>query len=417
MLPLIERAKGRISSFLAQRRDLLLIVHASDSDAVFVLQLTSELDEASGEDLFVILGGEFHDPESYAASVTLTFARQHALAAQAVLAAGKPPLPALPPSLLAPAPAHERLRALVAFAHELLPDEARRLVVVIAPTLIENRMAFLALVAALLPRPQRERWMARLRLVVRDIAFTEAADVREHPLVSRTPAGIALTQLDFGPAAIRENLAATAEDPSAPQPARMQSLLSSAIVDGVYGAHTVAAEKLLRVLAYYQTEKNLLMQAVTANAVGEVCVSGGALDRAQEWFECALGLAVESESALALATVAKNLGNLCFGRGDYASAARYFDGLAQIAPKLLDNETMSWALERRGVSEAALGQNAQAIETWRQGAELCRNTDHDAGLKEHLTRLKMAYARAGLTHEHALAERELALLGEVHQHA
>jgi tetratricopeptide (TPR) repeat protein len=417
MLSLTERAKARISSFIAQRRDLLLIVHASDADAVFVLQLTNELDEASGEDLFVILGGEFHDPESYAASVTLTFVRQHALAAEAVLAAGKPPLPELPASLLASGPAHERLRALVAFAHQLLPDEARRLVVVIAPTLIENRMAFLALMAALLPRPQRERWMARLRLVVRDIAFTEAADVHEHPLVSRTSAGIAVTQLDFGPGAIRQSLAATAEDPSVPEPARMQSLLSSAIVDGVYGAHSVAAEKLLRVLAYYQAEKNLLLQAVSANALGEVCVTGGALDRAQEWFECALGLAVESESALALATVAKNLGNLCFGRGDYASAAQYFDGLARIAPKLLDNETMSWALERRGASEAALGRNAQAIETWRQGAELCRNTDHNVGLREHLTRLKAAYAGAGLMQDQALAERELGLLGQVHQHA
>ena len=412
MLQLIEKQKAKLSSFLGQRRDLLLVVHASDADSVFVLQLASELDEASGEDLFVILGGEFFDADSYALSVAETFVRQHALAAEAVKAAGKPALPPPPPDLLAPGrPGHARLQALVAFAHELLPEEARRLVVVIAPTSIEQRIPFLALVGALLPRPTRERWMGRLRLIVRDVGTEQLAGEREHPLAAQTPAHLSVTHLDFGATALRQSLAEAAEDPAAPPATRMQSLLSSAMVDGVYGERPQAIEKLLRVLAYYQGEKNLLMQAVTANAVGEVCDGGGVLERAQHWFECALGLAVEAESALALATVSKNLGNLCFRQGDFVSAAQYFDGLAQIAPKLLDNETKSWALEQRGASEAALGMSGQAIESWREGADLCRNTDHTAGLRNHLTRLREAYASAGMPNDQRLAERELSSLG------
>jgi tetratricopeptide (TPR) repeat protein len=159
------------------------------------------------------------------------------------------------------------------------------------------------------------------------------------------------------------------------------------------------------------------MQALTANAVGEVCEGGGALERAQHWFECALGLAVESESALALIIAAQNLGKLCFRRGDFASAVQYFDGVTQVAPKLLDNETKSWALEQRGASEAALGQNAQAIQTWAEGANLCRNTDHTSGLRAHLTRLRDAYASAGSMDEQRRAELELASLGRELSHA
>ncbi len=424
MRRLVDRNKEKLASFVEQRHDLLLVVHASDADSVFVLQLASELDEASGEDLFVILGGEFHEADSYALSVAQTFSRQHELASAAVLVAEKPPLPELPPTLLQPdRPGHQRLKELVAFAHELVPAEARRLVVVLAPTLIDDRTAFLALVAALLPRPERERWMSRLRLIVRDVALGDASEQEgaleapyesAHPLVPKTTARVAVMHIDFGPDAIRGSLAATAEDERQPLAARMQALLAAAIVDGVYGEHPAALTKLERVLGYYQSEKNVLMQAVTVNAMGEVCQLGAALDQAQHWFECALALAVESESALALATVAKNLGSVCFARGDFASAAQYFDGVVQIAPKMLDNETKSWALEQRGASEEALGQKAKAIETWREGADFCRNTDHTAGLRAHLTRLSEAFGRGGLMHEQSLANLELAQLGEGH---
>jgi tetratricopeptide (TPR) repeat protein len=418
MRRLVEQHKRTLSSFLEQRHDLALIAHASDADAVIVLQLASELDQASDEDLFVLLGGEFHDADSYALAAAELFARQHELAAVAVTEAGKAPLPSLPPALLAPGrPGRERLCELVAFAHRLLPREARRLVVVVAPTAIDDRVAFLALMAHLLPRPRREPWMARLRLILRDVASDDSSAEATHPLAQTTPAGVSVTRIDFGPDAIHASLEATAEDGTATQPERMQALLAAAMLDGVYERSASALAKLERVLAHYQTEKNPLMQAVTVNAMGEVCQRAGDFERAQHWFECALPLAVESESALVLATVAKNLGSLCALRGDHASAVQYFDGLAQIAPKMLDNETLSWALEQRGLSEAALGQNQRAIETWRVGADLCRNTDHLPGLSGHLGHLRDAHGEAGHIDEQRQAERELDRIGEALEHA
>jgi tetratricopeptide (TPR) repeat protein len=416
MRQLVERHQRTLSSFLEQRRDLLLVVRASDADAALLLQLTSELDEASDEDLFVTLGGHFHDADSYALAAAELFARQHEQAAAALLAAGKEPLAALPPALLAPnQPGRERLRALIAFAHELLPREARRLVVTVAPLAIGDRVAYLALVAHLLPRPRREPWMARMRLIIRDVVSDEYEP--EHPLKQTTPAGLSVTLIDFGPEAIRQSLEATAEDPAAPPAERMQSLLSSAIVDGLYGHPAPAMDKLARALAYYQTEKDALMQALTVNAMGEVQRTAGDLDGAQHWFECALPLAVEAESALALAIVAKNLGSLCALKGEHATAIQYFDGLAELAPKMLDNETLSWALEQRGLSEAALGDSQRAIETWQRGADLCRNTDHIPGLRDHLVCLRDAYAGAGRLDEQQRAERELGGIAEQVQHA
>jgi tetratricopeptide (TPR) repeat protein len=417
MRRLVELHKQTLSRFLEQRHDLLLVVPASDADAVILLQLTSELDEASDEDLFVTLGGEFLAPDSYALAAAELFSRQHALAAAAVRDAGRPPLPELPPRLLAPElPGGERLRALAAFAHELLPREARRLVLVVSPTLIADRTAYLALLGQLLPRPEREPWMARLRIVMRDVPASEASDESEHPLSRTTSARVQVAPLDFSQAAIRDSLAATAADESAPPQERMQALLAAAIVDGVHGEHARALAALDIVLAYHQGEKNVLMQAVTVNAMGEVCQVAGSLDRAQHWFECALPLAAQSENAFVLATVAKNLGSLCALTGDHENAVCYFDGLAQIAPKMLDNETLSWALQQRGASEAALGKHDTAIATWQSGADLCRNTDHPAGLRGHLVRLSEAYGARNQLGERQGVERELASLPEVAPH-
>jgi tetratricopeptide (TPR) repeat protein len=417
MRRLVELHKQTLSSFLEQRQDLLLVVPASDSDAVILLQLTSELDEASDEDLFVTLGGEFFAADSYALAAAEQFARQHALAASAVRDAGKPALPELPAELLrAEVPGGDRLRALVAFAHRLLPREARRLVLVVAPTLIADRAAYLALIGQLLPRPEREPWMARLRVIARDVHPGEALDELEHPLCRTTSAKLQVAPIDFSQAAIRDSLAATAADEAAPQPERMQALLAGAIVDGVHGEHSRALAALDIALSYYQGEENALMQAVTVNAMGEVCQLAGSLDRAQHWFECALPLAAQSENAYVLATVAKNLGSLCVLTGDHESAVSYFDGLAQLAPKILDNETLSWALERRGTSEAALGKHDTAIATWQSGADLCRNTDHPAGLRGHLARLSEAYAARHQLGEQQVVDRELASLSEVTQH-
>jgi tetratricopeptide (TPR) repeat protein len=418
MRQLVEQHQHTLSTFLEQRQDLLLVVLASDADAALLLQLTSELDEASDEDLFVTLGGQFDDADSYALEAAVLFARQYEQAAAAVQGAGKAPLPVLPPELLAPnQPGRERLCALIAFAHRLLPREARRLVVTVAPLAIADRVAFLALIAHLLPRPQRQPWMARMRLIIRDVASDESLHEAAHPLKQTTPAGVRVTHIDFGPGAIRQSLEATAENPAAPPAERMQSLLSSAVVDGLYGHPAEAMEKLARALAYYQTEKDLLMQTLTVNAMGEVQQTAGDLGSAQHWFECAVPLAVESESALALAIVAKNLGSLCALKADHASAIQYFDGLAELAPKMLDNETLSWALEQRGLSEAALGDSQRAIETWQRGAELCRNTDHFPGLRDHLVCLRDAYAGAGRFDEQQRAERELGGIAEQVQHA
>lgn len=237
--------------------------------------------------------------------------------------------------------------------------------------------------------------MARLRLIVRDVEPSATPAEHEHPLARVTSAELEVAPIDFSQDAIRKSLAETAEDESAPLPERMSSLLAAAIVDGAHHEHARALEGLDRVLGYYQAEKNTLMQAVTVNAMGEVNQSAGALEQARHWFECALPLAVESENAFALATVARNLGLLCALTGDHESAVQYFDALAQIAPKMLDNETLSWALEQRGASEAALGKHETAIETWERGAALCRNTDHHNGLQAHLARLADARERSG----------------------
>jgi tetratricopeptide (TPR) repeat protein len=299
-------------------------------------------------------------------------------------------------------PPQERLRKMAMFARQLLPDEARNLVFSIAPGHIANRQAYLSLLSALLPRGRAEPWMRRVRFVFRD---EPVADEPRHPLLAVCGEKIAVTDLDFGPAAIEGALDEEVGDESLPIEARMHALLSLAMMDGAHARTREALERLTHLLGYFQSTKNLPMQALVMNAIGDAYVRTAMIDQGQDWYERALVPASEANHPILLATVIKNLGTVAYTKGRYGDAEQLFDALDKVSGKLLDAETKSWALEWRGLSLEKAGRGDAAVHCWNDGAKLARSTDQPHALRAHLEHLRAFYAQQGLQDRaHVIAE-------------
>ncbi len=392
MLKLLERTKNRLLSFVEQRRNGVLIVHCADNDTAILLKLLREIDEASSEDLFVLLGGNFDNSPAFVESAIKQFEQEYQLASQALVENGKPPLPKFPSelndlNLLPP----QRLRKMVAFGEQLLPQEGSKLIWAIVPSNITDIPAYHELMLALAPPGVIEPWMRRGRLMLREQAVYQ----KDHPWLTMAKGRVEEVEFDFGPEAVNAGMNEDANDQSLPLEARMQSLLMIALTDSAHGRFEPAAEKLDHLLAYYQQTSNPAMQATVMNSLGDLHSRQQDAEQAQYWYECALVEAEKGKNPIVSATVIKNLGILAHSKKEYAHAEHYFDCLDQIAAKMLDSETKAWALEWRGISQEKQGKMNQALESWENGAQLSRNTDQPHALRSHLQRLQEAYSKVG----------------------
>lgn len=392
MRKLLEGSQQKLLNFVRQRQRLISIVRCADASTAFTLKMLSDIDAASGEDLFVLLGGTFRDSQSYVDDAVVQLGKEHELASQAVVESGRPPLSPMPDELRDPRRSpQERLRGIARFAHDLLPPEGRRFVIAIVPEHLANRTEYLKLLTALVPGGAIESWMRRGRFVLRD---EPQVGEGAHPLAALAPELFEILDLDFGPSAMEAAMVEEAGDDSRPMAERMQSLLGLAVRDAAFGRATPAMEKLACLLSYFQTTHDVVMQAFVMNTMGDVFGRAGSTEEAEKWYECALGAAAEGNNVVVLAMVSKNLGSLCYAKGNYVEAEQYFDGLDRIATHMLDADTRAWALEWRGMTQEKMGRIDDAIASWEAAVTLSRNTDQPDALRANLEHLRKAYPQA-----------------------
>jgi hypothetical protein len=391
---LFERAKADLAGFIEQRQDLCLLAACSDDDVPLLLQLLRDLDQASASDLFLLFSAPFDEPAAFVRAIVEQLAEEHRAASAAMTEAGKPPLPPFPPALLAPEMIPwQRLEAAVSFARTLLPgDGGHRLVWALAPARIADRVAYLELVAHLLPRESLRPWMPALRLVVRDQRLAE----RAHPLLRAGAGRTRLWSADFGPEALATSLLEVAGDEAAPTDERMQALLSSALLDQAHGRPERAVDKLKVLRDHFHATGNRALEAFVMNAIGDVFRRLERTDQALRWYECALEAVADAQAPVVLATVVNNLGGVSFERRDYPDAEEYFIQLDRLASAMLDPQTKALALEWRGLCQDRRDLPLEAIKSWEAAATLCRSVGLEDTLRRVLARLQDAYGKLGL---------------------
>ncbi|WP_338865633.1 tetratricopeptide repeat protein [Myxococcus stipitatus] len=176
--------------------------------------------------------------------------------------------------------------------------------------------------------------------------------------------------IDLGPSAVQASFQQEMADPERPLADRMQALLSLAALNYSQGQFTEAAEKYKVLLGYYQQTENHSMQALVMQGIGDAFRRSGATEQALHWYECALVPAVASKAPVVLAIVVKCLGEVAFERKRYAEAERYFEGLDQIAARMLDPEGKARALEWLGLCQEKQGTLNKAVLNWEAAANL-----------------------------------------------
>jgi len=328
----------------------------------------------------------------------------HKLASAAFVEQGKPPLPEFPQSLgdLSRPPA-DRLRDAVAFARSLLPKQGgHRLVWGMFPQAIADRKEYLKLAAALVPFQRVQPSMRGVRVMLRDDPGTAsfAPGLASAPRVRLRPA-------DFGPGVVEDGLREDAENEKLSDDDRMNSLFTLASLDYAHNRTTDAVEKFQILLGYYQSTGNQTMQAFVLNGLGDVSHRAGDLERAREWYECAIEPATGSKQPVVMAVVVRNLGDVAYGQRRFADAEQFYDGWDKLAGESLDPDSKARALEKRGLSQEQQGAFDRAVQSFEAAAELSRNTGMPSRLRENLAHLARVRGRMGDSERAAAAEKEM----------
>lgn len=404
MRKLFERTQKKIEDFIEQRDDLIMLARCTENDRALILNIISDIEQATGTDLFLLFGDDFNNTEQYFSTVIKRFIEEHRLACEALAKEGKAPLEPIHAKIIdSTRPPQERLQDLIAFSRSLIPpDGGHRLVFVIFPNVISDMRAYLKLIASLVPWQGVKSWMRGVRLVFRyDSDTVQQNDFEKMPQVR-------FTSFDLGSSALEESMKDEVEDENLSLEDRMQSLFSLAILDYAHNRIDASIEKFRALLGYYQSTDNNMMQAMVLNGIGDAfrhCYKD--LKQARHWYECAVIPANESEIPVVMATVIKNLGDVAYEQKQYAEAEQFFDNLDKLASHMADPECKAGALEWRGLSQEKQKTDARAIESWETAAKLCRSVGMPYLLKPNLEHLLRMYKKIGIKEKTAVLEKEL----------
>lgn len=392
MQTLLEQFKECIRAFVEQSEDFLLLVRCTDNEAAIALKLLRDFDQENGSDVTLPFADDFVALEPYVAVAVERLREQRRLACDWLAEQNREPLPS-PPATLSDhqRPPLRRLAEAMRYARSLLPSEGgHRLVWAMIPPRIADRASYRELVSAFSPQQGLRPAMQGLRLIFRD-PTADAAPDSELAALPR----VRIIRLDLSPAVLEQALVDEVEDEDQPEPRRMQSLLSLALLDSAHNRRTDAFAKFRVLLGYYQHTGDRQMQGFVMNAVGNVYQREGRLDRAQEWYECALEPAIESQDVRTFHGAVRNLADIAYQQGDYALAEQHFASAEQLSTRLLDSEAKAHDLEWRGLSQERQGAYERATGSWEDAATLCRAIGLVTPLKANLEHLARGYRHLG----------------------
>lgn len=392
MRRVFDDLKERLAAFLDQRDAAALVLSAPDDEALLVAKCLEEVDDTRASELFWVHTEPFEEPESYVSAVADAFVAKHAGVSLRLEEKGEAPWPPLPAEILDEElhPA-DRLRAIMTFSRELLPDpEGGRCVWGLWPLVIEHRRGWAWLMGHLLRHELPSPWCRRLRIVVRtcpdDAAMDEA--LVGVPRVLRDEAR--LSQDDMQKALDQE-----AADDDLPLPRRLLSLLLSAHVDYSHGRPEEALRKYRVLLDYHVGTRNPAMTALVLNGIGEVHRKMGNAAGARRCFEAAVEPAASAEHppVPVLLSVTLNLANLRMEEERWSEAAGYYDSAQKLATLQRDAPTKLSALENLGVCRYVIDEIETAEETWRAGATVAQELQMYSQQRRFLHRLRWHYDR------------------------
>jgi hypothetical protein len=407
MLKVFDAVKAQIAAFASQRADVALIIESADESMPFLIKTAEEVDEGSSAEFFWIATDNFTDVDSYVAAVIDGFAAKHEVVRLALLQQGKQTWPEIPARLRDPAtPPVERLRGLMEFSRELLPDsDGCTAVWCLMPHEIADARWFAWLLASVLHHEFPFPWFHHLRFIMRADAISPdyRAALADWPRLR-------WYRPDLSQAAVAESMDDATDDESRPIEERLQLLYMSANADYAHGRIEPALDKLSLLLDHYAKTGNSTMAALTMNTLGEVHRRRGNMEQAGACFEQAFAplAALESPPVPVILNLCVNLGDLRLAEQNYEAAELYFDSAQQLSTLQRAPLAKLQLMDKLGGCQYSLGKYVEAHATWTAGESVARELELHAQRRIFLVRLRDYYAAARDHARQADAEREIA---------
>jgi tetratricopeptide (TPR) repeat protein len=388
---LFDELTDRLSAFVAQRDDLALLLACRDEEGVIVDKALEALDDRSPSDIYWRATARFDDADSWVDGVLATTRSTIDAVRHAQRAAGDPSWPAEPDGLDLGPPA-ARLRALIAFTRDCLPEpDGMTAVWCLLPLEVADPVAWSQLMTAVLAHEFPRPWCHHLRFLVRDTpAPPTLAALHDQPRIVRHA-------IEFSMATAAAEMEREIDDESLPLERRLQTLFVQANLDHANNRASDAIAKYDLLLRHYTNTGNATMAALTLNALGEVYQRAGDSIRAQEMFALAWqpAAAASPPPIPILLNISLNLGNLHFARGEWAEAEGCLDAAQQLATAQRAPRTKMEVLERLGHARYQQGNVDGALACWSAGATVSRELALPDIEAAHTTTLRSYYSAVG----------------------
>lgn len=405
-----EKTLARLRAFVAQRKNVLLLVRVRDEHGLVIVRQLEALAEVSPH-FFWSFAEPFTDARQYAGSIAAAFRARVARLNEKLAAKGTswPPLPDL--AFAESASPVARIRALTVYARDRIPDtKASNLVLALLPSQVADPLAYRLFLRAFTAFETHAPWCHHVRIVAREplVVSTEAltSHLREALAIEAFPSTEVLN-ISLAPDDLYAALEEEIDDESAPIPERAQSLFVAANIDVSHGRHEEAIGK-LKMLEQYYEDIEPVMYAATLNALGEATRAALGFTKALPTFESALHAAMRARCLPVMLNVCLNVATGHFAARQWASAAEYLETADTIAAATLNVEVKLQCLERLGICRFESEAYAAARTAWLGGCELARFAKNADALRRFLCHLRDLYAAARMPAELDAVEREIA---------
>jgi hypothetical protein len=386
-----------LSGFVDQADYLTLVVGADDSTAGIVLAALQGQDQQNGADVFVVIPDEAVSATPYLTAMAARIEGERMVVNGLLAKDGKPPWPELPIVCFDPRrPERDRLRALVGYVRDRLPEGDHRLLWALMPTAFKDREGYARVVSELVPRGDIEPWMRGMRFLVRD----DRGQPFIIPILKKMKAqGILIYSPDFSPAGVEAALNDEAADESVPVGQRMTSLLQLAALDYSNQQFEPALEKYRVLLGWYQQNGAKEMQALVLHGVGDILRRINQPVAAKERYEQGILLVADSKALVVTLNLAVALGDTCLELKQLEESYGYFDMADQIATKIIHPFVKADCLEKKGIIHELRGHPGPAAKLWTDACQLCRQMEYDHRLASILERLSALYKKGRMNAE------------------
>jgi|GEM_PF-6423436 tetratricopeptide (TPR) repeat protein len=368
MRNVMEDVSKKLTCFIEQRDKAICLMDLDSEKIGLIFRLLENIDKDLGTDLYLPLLFDFNNADDYADAIVSQVYSTYEEAATAITElGGKTDNVEFPAKALsAETPAALRVRAVLSYVLNMLPEEGgHRLVISLLPGKIDDAIDYQRFIGELLQyRGHEMPWFAGMRLFIRgteDLPF--ASNFYEDPFVEgcRPP----VSQDD-----IAQKFEELANDSSSSEVQRMNAMFQSAIVESGRGNSEVALNKFSKVVDYYEKADQPVMHAAALISVGDNYLKDGARELATESYQKAIEPALKSKNEVLLFTISHNLGRMAFEDQDFETARDYFHTASSVARGTGNIQSVTNAYQCRAHCEVALLEYDAAAESYFEALDI-----------------------------------------------